>query len=316
MSQTHSKTINACDAREVEPTCVYIAGTGRNGSTVLGMYLAQHPDVFFAGELTHIWKRGFQENQLCSCGRPFHDCNFWQSVAADCFGDNPKSTLPDAGKLRDGISTFTNLPRLILGRACRKNDAIRYSRIHRKLLLSIARISGCRVVVDSSKYPTDLAALLQADRPVQVIHLIRDCRAVVYSWRTRKRRPEIHWKDEDMPRYGAVRTAVAWRVFNATIERLVSRKNSDCQVVRYEDFTADPEEDYRKLLDWIGVERPFEHREATVGHHSVSGNPCRFQSGEWKIANDERWRAGLSRWESCVVSLICNSMQRKHGYGD
>jgi hypothetical protein len=114
-----------------------------------------------------------------------------------------------------------------------------------------------------------------------------------------------------------MQTAVAWRVFNSTIERLVSGKGSGCyQVLRYEDFVADPEVYCKKLLDWIGLERPFEQRESTACAHSVSGNPCRFQSGKLKITSDERWRDGLSRWESRVVSHICGSMQRKYGYGD
>ncbi|MFW6170495.1 MAG: sulfotransferase [Planctomycetota bacterium] len=316
MSQARNETIKAGDASEVDPHCVYIAGTGRNGSTVLGMLLAQHPDVFFAGELTHIWRRGFLENQLCSCGRPFHTCDFWRSVAMDCFGDNSESTLSDVTKLRDHLSAFANLPRLLLGQTYLANDSIRYSRIYRELLNSIARISGRRVIVDSSKYPTDLAALLQPNQPMWVIHLVRDCRAVVYSWRTSKRRPEIHWKDEDMPRYGPVQTALAWRLFNSTIERLVSDRGAGHQVLRYEDLVAGPEMHGKKLLDWVGLERLFEQRQSTACDHSVSGNPCRFQSGKLKIAGDERWRDGLSRWESRVVSLICGSMQRKYGYGD
>ncbi len=316
MSRTRNEPINAGDASEVEPDWVYIAGTGRNGSTVLGMLLAQHSDVFFAGELTHIWKRGFLENQLCSCGRPFLSCDFWQSVATDCLGDNPEATLSEVTQLRDRVSTFANLPRLLLGQSHPTDHSLNYARIYRKLLISITRISGCRVIVDSSKYPTDLAALLYANQAVRVIHLVRDCRAVVYSWRTSKKRPEIHWKDEDMPRYGPMQTAVAWRVFNSTIERLGSGKGSGYQVLRYEDFAADSEVHCRRLLDWIGLEHPFEQRKSTRCDHNFSGNPCRFQSGKLKVVSDERWRDGLSRTESRVVSLICGSMQRKYGYGD
>ena len=50
------------------PTCMYIGGCGRNGSTWLGMCLERSPDVCFAGELTHLWQRGFLDDELCDCG--------------------------------------------------------------------------------------------------------------------------------------------------------------------------------------------------------------------------------------------------------
>ena len=41
---------------------VYIAGSGRNGSTLLGLQLERSAQVRFVGELTHIWQRGYVNN--------------------------------------------------------------------------------------------------------------------------------------------------------------------------------------------------------------------------------------------------------------
>lgn len=298
------------------PGCVYIAGTGRNGSTLLGILLSQDARVFFAGELTHIWKRGFQQNQLCSCGQPFLNCEFWRAVAKDCFGNDCDAKVSEIRRVGEGISSFQNLPKLILGRAHQANLVQQYCRVYSNLLASIARVSGCQTIIDSSKYPTDLAALIQGHVPLRVIHLIRDCRAVVYSWRTSKRRPEIHWKEEDMPHYGPVQTAMAWRTFNSLLERLGREKAETYRMLRYEDLVTDSAKHFRELSQWIGIETPMEERSTGSCNHSVSGNPCRFQSGPLRVAGDERWRGGISRSERFVVRVCCGSMQHRFGYGN
>ncbi len=296
--------------------CIYIAGTGRNGSTLLGMLLSSDPSVFFAGELTHIWKRGFQQNQLCSCGQPFLCCEFWRAVVKDCFGEDCDAKVAEAARIGERISSFRNLPRLKVGAAFRAKSVDRYCRMYSDLLASIARVSSCQTIVDSSKYPTDMGALIQGGVPLQVIHLVRDCRAVVYSWRTSKRRPEIHWKDENMPRYGPVQTAIAWREFNSLIETLCSSSSESCRVLRYEDLITDPTKHREQLLQWIGIADPVRKPEVAPKDHSVSGNPCRFKSGPLKVTGDDRWRKNLSRWERFIVNVVCRSMQQQYGYGD
>ena len=232
---------------------VYIAGTGRNGSTLLGMHLAQHPEIFFAGELTHIWRRGFLDDQLCSCGARFSQCGFWTDVATDL------TTGPDAIDpaqifcMRDRISSFRNigLPKCFQRPGADERNA--YRAAWQRLVESIAERSGCKVVIDTSKYPTDLAAIAKSSCLAGVVHLVRDGRGVVVSWASPKRRPEIHWKDAWMPRYGAVRTAIACTVFDAAIETTVARLELDSRLIRYEDFATKPRLLFDELLDWLDL---------------------------------------------------------------
>ena len=30
------------------------------------------------GEVSYLWERGFLENRLCGCGKPFNECSFWR----------------------------------------------------------------------------------------------------------------------------------------------------------------------------------------------------------------------------------------------
>src|SRR5438067_9142701 len=71
----------------------------------------------------------------------------------------------------------------------RRWDALdRYAPLAASLYRAIADVTGAKVVVDSSKRPSDAALLplLEGVDPY-FIHLVRDPRAVAFSWRGQKR---------------------------------------------------------------------------------------------------------------------------------
>ena len=65
---------------------LYIGGFGRSGSTLVERCLGQLDGFCAAGELRHLWSRGFVENQLCGCRQPLRDCAFWQAVVGEAYG--------------------------------------------------------------------------------------------------------------------------------------------------------------------------------------------------------------------------------------
>src|SRR5438270_11044874 len=64
---------------------LYLAGTGRSGSTLLARILDRNDGVFAAGELRYFWQRGLLEDRLCGCGEPFSRCPFWSEVMERAF---------------------------------------------------------------------------------------------------------------------------------------------------------------------------------------------------------------------------------------
>lgn len=303
--------------RDDSACCVYIAGSGRNGSTLLGMLLEQQSDdVFFAGELTHLWQRGLVQNQLCACGQAFRQCEFWAEVIRTAFGDLSERDLADFVRLRNRISRLHRVCWICAGREHCDMTAIReYNEIYRALLTATAKVSGSSFIVDSSKYPTDLATLTRAESlALRVIHLVRNCNAVVYSWKRKKTRPEIHWKHELMPRYGTVKTAVAWRLFNSAIAQLGKRERCDSLLVRYEELVDEDGGQLTRISEWLGAEKVGVVENLARVSHSVSGNPTRFQSGVPRIAPDFEWQQRLSAWDRRLVSWLCGDQQRDFGY--
>ena len=59
---------------------VYIAGSGRSGSTILDNILGQIGGWASAGELRFLWERGVLGDRLCGCGERFSVCPFWTQV--------------------------------------------------------------------------------------------------------------------------------------------------------------------------------------------------------------------------------------------
>lgn len=302
---------------------VFIAGAGRSGSTLLECMLGQLPGVFPAGEVTHIWDRGFLQDQLCGCGEPFSRCPLWRRVIRAAFGERtvPVSRLV---ALRDRLCSARGLLRIMIPglRSSRfRSDLREYGSFLVPLYRAIREVSGCDVVVDSSKYPPELFLLrLIEEIDLSVVHLVRDSHAVVYAWQKRKVRPEIHWKEEHMPRYPAVQTAVAWSVFNGLIGSMRGL-GPRYYLVRYEDLVAAPSSSVRAVCHGLGLpddgpEFLDDHEVLLRPNHTVSGNPIRFRTGWVPIRPDSEWLERTSRAQRALVSLLTRPHRKRYGYVD
>ena len=322
MASDTASSLRGVRSSELDPMVVYIAGTGRNGSTLLGMLLEHSSESFFAGELTHVWQRSLIEDQLCGCGAPFTQCSFWRAVIREAFGAPSRQEIESIVRLRNRISSFRKIPALVF-RSKRQIDRVptqderEYGDLYRTLVLAVSKTSGKNCVIDSSKYPTDLAAIYRCKiLPVKVIHLIRDCRAVVYAWKKQKRRPEIYWVEQNMPRYTSFQTALAWRLFNQTTERLFDPSKDQYRFLKYEAFVEEYPSSLASLIDWIVGERSNYLGSSKGENHTVSGNPCRFDFDFNRIQLDETWKENLSFLDRQIVLRICGSLQRRYGYVD
>src|SRR5213592_2522435 len=94
---------------------VYIAGAGRSGGTLFEYLLAQRFGLFPVGELVFVWERGFQQNQLCSCGEPFLSCRFWAGVVEDAYGKLSQDDVAHIRALHTRVARTRALPRLVAG---------------------------------------------------------------------------------------------------------------------------------------------------------------------------------------------------------
>lgn len=296
--------------------CVYVAGSGRNGSTLLGLHLGRFKDVFFAGELTHIWDRSYLNDELCGCGVPFSRCDFWTEVTKRAFGAFSRRDAEHVLGLRQRISALRGIPYILAGVPHVDSKTIQeYGSTYKELIHAISFVAGCQIVVDSSKYPTDMAALLYDGRmPMHIIHLVRNCQAVVFSWKRRRRRIEIHWTNQLMPRYGTILTALGWKIFNRSISRIALSRRIDYRLIRYEDMIDDLPRTLSDLLVWFKCSTGDRLQRPEASNHTVSGNPCRFHFNPGHVQLDDEWIAESSAIDRCIVNVLCGRDQRLYGY--
>ena len=300
---------------------LYIAGQGRSGSTLLERMLGQLDCCVSVGELRLIWDRGFAENQLCGCEVPFNDCQFWASVLEEAFGGSEHVQLHDIRSLWRSVDGVRYIPQMILPW---RTDGYRqrldnYREFMGKLYLAIAQVSGKRIIIDSSKYAWYafmLSTLPQIDP--YLLHLVRDSRAVSFSWLRKKIRPEITWKDAFMDRYSPGKSALAWMYRNilAHSNLLANRKHVR---IRYEDMVAHARETLTTILSTLG-EEPQElmfiadDQLLLDTNHTVAGNPVRFQKGLIDLREDADWREDLQTRDKLLVTLITSPLLWSYGY--
>ncbi len=301
---------------------VFIAGYARTGSTLLERLLGQIDGFQSFGELRHVWARSFGENQLCGCGRPFHECPFWTEVVRRAYGGFDRIDPLVVERVRTSVDAFANGPRIILGGwpAGYRRRLTRYAAFLEPLYSAIRDVSGARFIVDASKDPQYAYVLRTIPAlDVRVVHLIRDSRAVAYSWRRVRERPEIFWERRMMPRYPAVRTALAWAGTNLGAE-LAGRIGMPYVRVRYEDLATSPEEQLRRIIDRLSLgDRPdlgfIDGGSAQLRpSHTVSGNPMRFATGRVPIRLDDEWRTAMLGRDQTLVRALTRGALQRYGY--
>jgi hypothetical protein len=306
--------------RDGNVTILYILGSGRSGSTVLERSLVDAVDgTVGVGELRWLWDRGIAEDHLCGCAKPFHSCEFWQRVLELFRADSSAASVSmDADMmiaLRRRVERLRYTPFLVSPRiapATYRQDLQSYRERLRALYYSIANAAGTRIIVDSSKEPTYAFVLAGLpDVTLRIVHLVRDSRAVAYSWQRRVSRPEIHWTQREMRRYAVWQSALQWNRKNALGE-LLGARGIPITRLRYEDFIESPAATMQRLLeDMGGLTRPSPSAESW---HSVSGNPLRFRGDALSLTLDREWEQRMPGGKRFVVTVATAPLLLRYGY--
>ncbi|MGH2939853.1 MAG: sulfotransferase [Solirubrobacterales bacterium] len=295
---------------------LFIGGYGRSGSTLLDRVLGQVPGFLSVGELRHVFQEGFVENRRCGCGEPFRECDFWRAVMRRAFDRLEGAEPEELTALQRRVDRWWLLPQLGwgLGTPGRRRDVDRYRDVLRRLYAAIAAESGAAVLIDSSKDVSHGYALrgLGDDLDLHVLHLVRDSRAVAWSWQRRKFNPG---NGADMNRYSLLRTSAEWSAINA-LTRLHRPTGARYRTLHYGDFAADPAAAVGEVLAFLGESgRPNPVSERTVhlgSDHTAAGNPNRFRKGEVEITPDEEWREAMPTAGRLLVGALTAASLRRY----
>ncbi len=300
---------------------LYVAGLGRSGTTLLGNILGQVDGFVSVGEIRLVWDHGLVMNKICGCGARFEECEMWRPVFSEAFGGMSKVDPRKMIHLRESWARTKHIPlmlappgrRLIEGRLAEYLDSLG------KLYRAVQTVTGSRVIVDTSKFPSYGFVLGMAPSvDLRVVHLVRDPRAVAYSWMRKKLQPDPE-TPEYTPQESPTGTSLRWTARNLGTEVLWRRSKERYLMLRYEDFVAEPRRSIQRVLELADEETaPLPHvgeHEVKLGaNHNIWGNPNRFQTGLVRLRPDDEWASRMRPEDRRLITALTFPLLAHYGY--
>jgi hypothetical protein len=309
---------------------LHIAGTGRNGSTLIERVLNEIPNFFAAGELADA---DLNKDQCCFCGKKFGECPVWGNIINDAAIRNmdKKILLAETGKK---YRMYVNLiKRFFTFKKKMPDDVKQYSHDLQMLYSVIHQNRPNQIITDSSTsllHGYCLSLIPAID--LYVVHLVRDPRGVAYSQSQPKLQSNSNlsqlqgvnpfiltgfttWKVKPW------RSAWGWIRKNFLVELLFKRRTGKYLRIHYEDFVENPTKVLKEIENMLDIERSEEHLNFIKGnriklgeHHLTWGNVSSFGKGEEEIVLklDNRWKRNMKLINIILVTLITGPLLLKY----
>jgi hypothetical protein len=290
---------------------IYLLGAARSGTSLLTTLLGELPGFFAAAEMRLLW--GGFDARLCGCGAPVAECPIWSAAIEAARSVSGLRSPEQFVQLQNRTTRTRHVPALVaLGM---NRDAAAYLDIMTEMYLSLADASGAAIIVDSSKSAAE-AALLRESRAIdaRVVHVIRDARAVAYSW------SRIGWREPENRRSTPGAT-FAWPASNGAAEVALRTYDSVSKMrVRYEDYVVEPADFIARIAqmaDAAAGDMAFLRGSAASSRdsaHMVGGNRLRFDREVVTLKPDTEWRENLSTGRAQFVTAATLPLLLRYAY--
>lgn len=143
-------------------------------------------------------------------------------------------------------------------------------------------------------------AVVNSFETVRCVHVIRDPRAVIASWKKAK------YLSHDYPFLMMIRH---WRK-SVALARRWSRRYSDYAIVKYEEFALEPEREMRRIAEMCDVDYHPQMLDSSR-YRDGAGEPwssnTSYRSEDGDVTDDfvNRWRQRLSSDETGLIEELC-----------
>jgi hypothetical protein len=283
------------------PIILYIMGAGRCGSTILSIILGAHPEVENVGEIK-AWSR----HKGLPRDRELKDENysFWEKVLDEYV--SVEGAVLDFSKLEhicNEMETNTKLLRHLRGKV---NVGLEnaYYKHNRNLVSSIQKVSGKKIVLDSSKSVCRAYKLLTYQKlNVKVIQLIRDPRGAAWSFMK---------KDVEQKPKNILRAVFDYIFLNGACILIRYLFKEKVIKVKYEDLIDDPVDVIEKIIDFAKLENfnlasLIEENSEFKVEHLIDGNRIRKHKFI-KFSPDEEWKKMLPQFYKLVCVIFARPL--------
>ena len=287
---------------------VYINGFWRSGATILSRSLANSKEAVFAGELKDYWRIRFMKNNKCSCGEKFPTCSFWQEVSKEHIKSFPSINFEGLKNEFREIEKWTNyfkLRKLIKNKkeTSLKPILVKYLAHNEKLYEIISRLTGKKIIIDSSRNPGRLLALLSSNKiEMYTIDIIRDPRAAMNSL------IQTDIRNVHENRQNTFLNILNWNIKNLLGVDIMRNIDADKGTyISYKNFTRHPAKVLKKLEKRLNFPLNYEEDNGKLiinfeAGHIFKGNRSRFNTGNITITEDTNWERQLSRFHKILIS--------------
>lgn len=295
---------------------VYILSSGRSGSTILEMMLANSTDLWATGEV-HLLNYALSDSDVkCGCGKAVVDCSFWSEVVKK-LKNNQKFSFSQLSLLRD-VSGLGKVVRwkyvwpIITGKVSESflSAAQEYGEHNRTLFMeaasSINDVGSRAYFIDSSKDPYRLLLLEKSGYfDIKVIHITKPIEAFLYSMLDGKSKLLL-----------TIRMTVRWITDGLIMTRLAKQHfaTKNYMHVKYTDLVENPDEyvrDLQKLFNLPEFAASDNDSRSPISH-GLAGNKVRLTN--MTITPDYRWMNSPSTLLLKFSKIISYPVRRKLGY--
>ena len=302
---------------------VYIGGSARSGTGILGRVFSLIGGAAHGGELRRLWSRGIRPGKTCDCGRPHEECPVWSKLL-EPGASYIEPSIAERALVQEAaapeIHAWWRALKLLRRRSppSPSSAEAQYVEMYSDLYRAFARASGASVILDNSKHPGDAALLVDApDITAYSVQIVRDPRGVLFS-----RRKRFSADDPGRSRpIETARVAVYWVVRQLTFDAIRRKYGNDRSLlVIYEELMIDPKPALRAACRMLGEPVPDVELEAGVPFrvpevHGPDGSTVqRFVSTEVVLREDDRWRSELNRFDRGLMTFLTFPLLRRYGY--
>lgn len=243
-----------------KPKIIYVLSNAFSGSTILSLYLNNHPSILNLGEISNLSKL-YRQKSVCTCGLKFPRCSFWGPVLHDLsfYNQNTKNNKSYRFDIVDkniDIKGFTIKKFLfLLGIRMRclflKNTRENYINKNIFFFKTISNsVNSSKYIIDNSKQPERLSLLLESSKlDIHCIFIKRDLLEILHSnlKRNKKTRKWIPFK--------VLREIFILYFRNRSLEKVFGKIEPSKKIsIYFDQFSKNPELFSKKVFDFLSLD--------------------------------------------------------------